>query len=107
MVTKSSGMAMVTIQAPWVNFVIRTMTRTIAVKVAPMALIAWERRILARELLEAPLVSSRCQCRTMPSWERVKETKTPMMYSWMIELTLALKATIRAMQTASRMMPLL
>ena len=31
-----------------------------------------------------------------------------MMYSWMIELTLALKATIRAMaNSASRMMPLL
>ena len=79
MVTKSSGMAMVTIQAPWVNFVIRTMIKTMAVKVAPTALIACERRIFARELLEVPLVSSRCQCLTMPSWERVKETKTPMM----------------------------
>jgi hypothetical protein len=56
--------------------VIRAMIRTMAVKVAPMALIAWERRILARELLDVPLVSSRYQCRTMPSWERVKETKT-------------------------------
>ena len=108
MVTKSSGMAMVTIQAPWVNFVIRTMIKTMAVKVAPTALIACERRILGRELLEVPLASSRCQCRTIPSWERVKDTKTPMMYSWMIELTLALKATIRAMANrASRMMPLL
>ena len=79
MVTKSSGMAMVTIQAPWVNFVIKTMIKTMAVKVAPMALIACERRILVRELLDVPPVSSRCQCRTMPSWERVKETKTPMM----------------------------
>ena len=53
MVTKSSGMAMVTIQAPWVNFVIRTMIKTMAVKVAPTALIACERRILGRELLGA------------------------------------------------------
>ena len=42
---------MVTIQAPWVNFVIRTMIRTMAVKVAPVALIACERRIFVRELL--------------------------------------------------------
>ena len=77
MVTKSSGMAMVTIQAPWVNLVIRTMIKTKAVKVAPVALMARARQILVRELVEVPLVSSRCQCRTMPSWERVKETKTP------------------------------
>ena len=36
---------MVTIQAPWVNFVIRTMIKTMAVKVAPTALIACERRM--------------------------------------------------------------
>ncbi len=61
------------------NFVIKTMIKTTAVKVAPMALISWERPILIRELLDVPPISSRCQCRTMPSWERVKETKTPMM----------------------------
>ena len=59
--------------------VIRTMIKTMAVKVALTALIACERRILGRELLEVPLASSRCQCRTIPSWERVKDTKTPMM----------------------------
>ena len=36
-----------------VNFVIRTMIKTMAVKVAPTALIACERRILGRELLGA------------------------------------------------------
>jgi hypothetical protein len=60
-------MAIVTIQAPWLNFVIRTMIKTMAVKVAPVALIACERWIFVGELLDLPLVSSRCQCRTMPS----------------------------------------
>ena len=45
---------MVTIQAPWLNFVIRTMIKTMAVKVAPVALIACERRIFVGELLDLP-----------------------------------------------------
>ena len=72
-------MAMVTIHAPWVNLVTKTMIKTIPVKMAPVALIACERRIAAREAMGVLAVSSRRQCGTIPSWERVKETKTPMM----------------------------
>ncbi len=39
----TNGIAMTTIQAPWVNLVISTMTRTSAVVTAPSALIAGER----------------------------------------------------------------
>lgn len=73
-------MAMQTSQAPWVNLVTRTMTRTSAVRVAPTALMA-SRMVDVDPLLlgVAGEASSRLQCRTIPAWERVKETKTPMM----------------------------
>ena len=46
---------------------------------APARLIAWARRIRLRSPAERTARSSRVQCRTMPNWLSVKETKTPMM----------------------------
>ena len=46
---------------------------------APVALIACDRRIAPPARGSAAARSSRLQCRTMPAWLRVKETKTPMM----------------------------
>ncbi|CAM5266917.1 hypothetical protein STANM309S_01434 [Streptomyces tanashiensis] len=98
---------MTTSQAPWVNLVMRTMTRTTAVRQAPKALTARRRRMSWRSAAAAGVASSRLQCLTMPAWERVKETKTPMMYSWMRRVSCASKATIRAMAaSARRTMPL-
>ena len=71
---------MATIQAPWVNLVISTMTSTTPVRAAPTALIACERRMRRRSARAGgPGAAAACQCRTMPAWDRVKETKTPMM----------------------------
>ena len=74
-------MAMTTIQAPWVNLVIRTMTSTSAVVTAPSALTASARlHPPGRPGLPCSADGSRLsQCRTMPAWLRVKETNTPMM----------------------------
>ncbi len=66
-----------TIQAPWVNFVIVTMTRTLKVIEAPMRLMIRLRMMPPRP--SAPLRIRRIQCRTMPVWPRVNETNTPMM----------------------------
>lgn len=66
-------------QAPWVNLVARTTTSTRPVKNAPKALIARERNILRRAAGSVSLRRWRFQCRTMPVWLRVKETKTPTM----------------------------
>ena len=78
---KSSGIAMTTIQAPWVNLVTSTSDQhRRAVAAAPVTLIAWRAaHAPAARPVRAPARSSRLQCRTMPAWLRVKETKTPMM----------------------------
>jgi hypothetical protein len=78
MPTNSAGIAMVTIHAPCVNFVMSTITRTTPVNTAPVALSTCERRIDARRPAAAVCSSVR-QCRTMPHWLSVNETKTPMM----------------------------
>ena len=58
---------------------ISTMTSTTAVKQNPMALMVWLRRIRRRVARSRSVRSSRFQCRIMPSWENVNETKTPTM----------------------------
>ncbi|MNH43815.1 hypothetical protein D3C79_1058090 [compost metagenome] len=66
-------------QAPWLNLVIRTMTRTRAVMPKPMLLMVRDLTIRRRAVLS--LASLRClpQCRTMPNWLSVNEIKTPTM----------------------------
>ena len=95
-------MARIAIQAPARNLVISTMTSTTAVKLNPVALMVWLRRIRRRTTGSVSVASSRFQCRIMPACEQVNDTNTPTMYSWMSELTLALKATTRASATTAR-----
>ena len=72
---------------------------------APSRLIA---RLRCRPAADGGRVaSSLVQCPTMPVWLRVKETKTPMMYSWISRVVLASNASTRApARTASTTMPL-
>ncbi len=65
--------------APWVNLVSSTTTSTRPVKVAPKALMARERCIRRRSAWSLSVARWRFQCRTMPIWLMVKETKTPTM----------------------------
>ncbi len=76
--TNRIGIAMQTMYAPWVNLVISTTTRTRAVSTAPIPLIARD-RCMAAAVLPVAVRSSRFQCRTIPHWLRVKDTKTPRM----------------------------
>ena len=64
---------------------------TLAVNVAPIELIVRLTRIDPR--LGGFVLRSLIQCLIMPVWPRVNETKTPMMYSWIREVTLAWKMT--------------
>jgi len=73
------GMAMVTIQAPWVNLVMSTTTRTSAVKTAPVALMTRDRCSRRRAAGSRSCASMLFQCFTMPDCESVNETNTPMM----------------------------
>ena len=61
------------------NLLITTMTRTAPVTQAPMVLIARDRIIRSRPAASVVVRSSRFQCRIMPVWLQVKETKTPTM----------------------------
>ncbi len=76
---KKMIIARIVIQAPARNLVISTITSTTAVKVSPTALITRERIIRARSPGSFSDFSRRVQCRIMPSWLRLKETKTPTM----------------------------
>jgi hypothetical protein len=49
------------------------------VKVKPTALMIRERNIRRRTAGLRSVPSARVQCRIMPSWLRLKETKTPTM----------------------------
>jgi hypothetical protein len=69
-----TGIAAITIHAPWVNFVTVTITSTTPVAVAPIAFNVMLRR--------HPGSRSLHQRRTMPDWESVKAVKTPTTYSW-------------------------
>ena len=79
MVKKMIAIARIAIHAPARNLVISTMTSTTAVKQNPTALMVWLRRIRRRVAGSFSTRRSRFQCRIMPSWEKVKETKTPTM----------------------------
>ena len=72
-------MATKTIQAPWVNFVIVTMTSTTPVIEAPTVLMARDRSTLRRASGRSRAAQHAFQCRTMPVWPRVKDVKTPTM----------------------------
>jgi hypothetical protein len=98
---------MTTIQAPWVNLVTSTMISTSPVVAAPSALMTSARRIRG----PCPPRSGRriavSQCRTIPAWLRVKETNTPMMYSWISRVVLASNAQISRIASTERItMPL-
>ena len=93
---------MTTMYAPCVNLVASTMTSTSEVTHAPSALIARERCIVPRARVEAETASRCVQCRTMPAWLSVNETNTPMMYSWIRWVVLALNATISALARTAR-----
>ena len=62
----------------------------------------WLRRIRRRAFGSFSVSSSRFQCRIMPPCEQVNETNTPTMYSWISELTFALKAMTRMIATTAR-----
>lgn len=66
-------------QAPWVNLVSSTITRTSAVVTAPRPLMIRERCAAPRTAGSPSVASARFQCRTMPIWDSVKEVKTPRM----------------------------
>jgi len=65
------------IQAPWLNLVTSTRISTAPVMVRPKPLMPCERRIRRRAAGSVSVDSSRCQCRSMPVWDSVKDTKTP------------------------------
>ena len=65
--------------APAWNFVTSTTTRTVADIAAPMALMTRDRCIRLRSLGFRSSRRCRVQCRTIPIWLVVNETKTPTM----------------------------
>ena len=56
-----------------------TTTSTTAVNVSPIALITRERNIRRRTAGSFSVFRCRVQCRIMPSWLRLNDTKTPTM----------------------------
>ena len=80
MITKKMTIARIAIHAPARNLVISTITSTTAVNVSPTALMTRERIMAgARSAGSCSSFRWRVQCRIMPSWLRVNETKTPTM----------------------------
>ena len=79
MIAKKTIIARIAIQAPARNLVSSTTTRTDAVIARPKVLISRERNILRRAAWSVSVCRCRVQCRIMPSWLRLKETKTPTM----------------------------
>ena len=76
MITKKMDMARIAIHAPARNLVISTITSTTAVKVSPTALMAREaQHVPAHRRVLLGRGRLRVQCRIMPSWLRVNETK--------------------------------
>ena len=106
--TNTAGIAMTTIQAPWVNLVTSTTTSTSAVSAAPPPLMARARWIRRRAARSRSCARLSFQCFTMPAWDSVNDTNTPMMYSWMSRSVDALNDQISAIVSNERMMmPLL
>ena len=79
MIRKKKTIARIVIQAPARNLVTSTTTSTTAVKVSPIALITRERSIRRRTAGSRSVFRCRVQCRIMPSWLRLNDTKTPTM----------------------------
>ncbi len=79
MSTKTIAIARIAIHAPCVNFVRSTMTSTVPVMPRPTVFTTRERRMRDRSRGWCSVRSARVQCRTMPSWDSVKETNTPTM----------------------------
>ncbi len=96
----SRGTAAITAHAPLANLAADTTTSTNPVVVAPIALMAIERRHLP--------VRSRHQRRTIEVWLRVNDTNTPTTYNWISRDRVASNTTMRAAAATERMtMPLL
>ncbi|CAB4757013.1 unannotated protein [freshwater metagenome] len=83
------GIARTTSHAPLVNLVTSTITSTDPVMTRPKELMIRERFIRRRSAASVSARRWRFQWRTMPIWLSVKETNTPMMYSWMRAVTSA------------------
>ena len=65
------------IHAPTTNFVTSTTSSTVPVIAVPKPETQRERRRRLRSVASVSVPSRRVQCRTMPVWLRVNETKTP------------------------------
>ena len=99
--------ARIAIHAPCVNLVMSTTTSTVAVIARPTELMTRERFIRVRAAGSGSVRRCRVQCRTMPSWLTVNDTKTPTMYSWIRRVTSASNAQMSAIATSARVtMPL-
>ena len=79
MIRKKTTIARIAIQAPARNLVTSTITSTTAVNARPNVLIARDRIIRRRAAGSFSVRRCRVQCRIMPSWLRLNETKTPTM----------------------------
>jgi hypothetical protein len=78
-IAKKTTIARIAIHAPARNLVSSTTTNTEAVIARPKLLITRERIIRRRAAGSVSFFRCRVQCRIMPSWLRLKETKTPTM----------------------------
>ena len=76
---KKTTIARIVIHAPARNLVISTITSTTAVNARPKVLIIRERCMRRRAAGSRSVVRCRVQCRIIPSWLRLKDTKTPTM----------------------------
>ncbi len=76
---KKMPIARIVIHAPARNFVISTITSTTAVNDRPTVLIMRDRNIRWRTAGSRSVLRCRVQCRIIPSWLRLNDTKTPTM----------------------------
>ena len=79
MITKNTTIDRIAIQAPARNLVSRMTTNTTAVMQRPNVLITRERIMCRRWAGSVSVFRCRVQCRIMPSWLRLNDTKTPTM----------------------------
>ena len=79
MMPNSAAIVTIAIHAPATNFVISTITSTVAVMTRPIALITRDRSIRARICGSVSVRRCRVQCRIMPVWLSTNETNTPTM----------------------------
>ena len=74
-----TSIAAIAIQAPSRNLVTSTTISTAPVSAMPKVLIARDRNIRRRRFGSRWVRNSLFQCRIMPAWDSVKDTKTPTM----------------------------